>query len=117
MKRFVGITVLEEDEHGHLMPLITIDLPNEASRKKYYRLLKLLSDTEILSGVPLELPRESKGTWIVFALDDRHVLGLFNKGNPKLWHQGLCLGHLYVARVMIRSDVNRLIEEGKHPLA
>lgn len=116
MKRYVGITVLPHDDNHLPTALLTVDLCDEATKKKYGRLLNLLSDYEILAGAALELPREDKGSWITFPLGDRHVVGRFDKGKPSLWPQGLFLGHLYVARIMTTSELNRLIIEGKHPL-
>lgn len=116
MERYVEISVIEEDPDGSPSILITTDLPNEPTLKKYYRLLKLVSDSEILSGTRLELAREANGSWITFALGDRYVMGLLDKGKPDFWPQGLGLGHLYVARIMTASEADRLVAEGRNPL-
>ncbi|WP_164200368.1 hypothetical protein [[Micrococcus luteus] ATCC 49442] len=116
MTRFIQIFVLDEESDGSPSMLVTRDLPETATLNKYYRLLNLLTDSEILSGTRLELARENKGSWITFALDDRYVMGLLDKGKPDFWPQGLGLGHLYVARIMTASEADRLITEGRHPL-
>jgi len=116
MKRYVQISVVDEEPDGSPSILMTQDLPNEETLNKYFRLLNLLTDTEILSGSRLELARETKGSWITFPLGDRYVMGMLDKGRPDFWPQGLGLGHLYVARVMTAAEAERLIAEGRHPL-
>ncbi|MGY3565076.1 hypothetical protein [Sinomonas sp. RB5] len=116
MKRYIEISVVEKNPDGSPSQLVTLDLPDQATQRKYYRLLKLLSDAEILAGAPFEIPRGDKGSWIIFGLGDRHAVGQFNKGNPKFWDQGLRLGTLCVARIMTPEEMNRLIEQGRNPL-
>lgn len=116
MKRFVNISVIDEEPDGSPSVLITTDLSDSATLARYYRLLNLLSDSEILSGTRLELARENRGSWITFALGDRYVMGLLDVGKPDFWPQNLGLGHLYVARIMTAFEADRLINEGRHPL-
>lgn len=105
--------MIETDPDGSPSRLVSVDLPDLSIRKKYYRLLNLLTDLDILDSVGLELPRGQKGSWITFPIQDRHVVAQFNKGRPEFWSYGLFLGHVYVARVLTRDNFIRLIEEGE----
>lgn len=107
------ISVIETDPDGSPSRLVSVDLPDVRIRRKYYRLLNLLSDLDILDSVGLELPRGQKGSWVTFPMHDRQVVAQFDKGRPEFWTQGLFLGSLHVARVLTRDNFVRLIEEGQ----